>query len=162
MRVVHDDESSDEDNWTVLRAVWDTECEAFEIVGRDPKLAQFMPDGFRRLNVAAVYDTSGQEISERFLLDCAYRMARIAGNDVKIGGVLEKKSPMAEVLGRFERAGVKHLWDGSVFIPGKDAYFTFIDIASDDVINVLTPILSATGKLPEWARQRWGSQPPVA
>jgi hypothetical protein len=107
--------------------------------------------------VVEVVDESGVNVSGEYLLDCAYRLQRVPGRDVKVGsleGTLFRR--VDSYLDELYELGIRHPYDSSVFVPGLSAGFTVIDIATRDAMAEFTELLELHGTLPADVRARCG------
>jgi hypothetical protein len=148
----------EDDHWVVLRALWDAECSAYELLRKDPELAAYIPDNFARVTVDDIVREDGASIADNYLLDCAFVMDRIFGHAEKLAHLYGTPAfdPIDQIVDKMIDAGVRSAADGSVFVPGKNAPFTIIDIATWEAIAELSDVLAKTGRLPEHVRARWG------
>lgn len=156
---VHDDPIEPTDNDVAIRAVWDSEACAYELAGKDAALARHLVPFHGRCRVTDVLDDAGRSIADRYLLDCGYLMSFVPGRAEKVPHLQDHPlfSEIDQYLDSLSDAGVRSPYDGSVFIPGLSQSFTVIDVATWDAMAELSYELSLHRRLPEWARQRWGS-----
>jgi hypothetical protein len=158
-QVTHNSTEDASDHDVVLRAVWDAECAAYEMLAGRSELARYTPRYFGRLRISDVLNESGESVGEEYLLDCAYRLQRVPGRDVKVGwlqgeAIFPKVDAFLDLLNEI---GIRHPYDSSVFVPGVETEFTVIDVATWDAMAELTDPLVLHGRLPNHVRARWGS-----
>lgn len=139
----------------IVRAVWDCECTAYEILKEDPYECQFVDHYLNRVQAADVIDSNGQTVALDYHLDCGYSMRRIAGEPTK-WGVLKPalKLQATDMACRWAKLGIRHLSDASVF--GDRTIKSIIDFATADKFDELEQYWHKHGDLPPIAIQTWG------
>jgi hypothetical protein len=108
---------------------FDSECRAYEIASQDVFLREHIPASFRRCKISDVleYDES---VAGNYLLDCCYVVEYIDSNapPAKLRAVAGL-SHIEEALTAFDRVGIAHTSDASVFFAEDPQKFKFIDFA---------------------------------
>jgi hypothetical protein len=113
------------------RKVFDSECAAYEIAGRDSLLRKHIPGSFHRCEIADVRDCGGSVVAD-YLADCCYAVEHIDGDDNKLV-VVENYPHIAQIKAAFEQAGIHHTRDASVFFAEDHARFKLIDFALEAI-----------------------------
>lgn len=109
------------------RAVFESECAAYEIAAQDSFLREHVPASFRRIAVSDVLDGDASAAAA-YLRNCCYSVEYIDGVARKLGGV--PALPHIEMaVWAFRRAGILHMSDASVFFADDPRRFKFIDFA---------------------------------
>jgi hypothetical protein len=139
----------------IVRAVWDCECMAYEILKENPYECQFVDHYLNRVQAADVIDSNGQTIALDYHLDCGYSMRRIVGEPTK-WGVLKPalKLQATDMACRWAKLGIRHLSDASVF--GDRTIKSIIDFATADKFDELERYWHEHGDLPPKAIHTWG------
>jgi hypothetical protein len=139
----------------IVRAVWDSECLAYELALSDPRERQFVEQYLQRVRVADVISAGGQSAATSYHLDCAYVMRHMAGRPTKWGQLESSLRGQAiELEKRWTRLGIRHFTDAGVF--GDGAIESVIDFAMADRFQALESEWHQQGRLPAEAIQRWG------
>lgn len=139
----------------IVRAIWDSECTAYEILNEDLLEYPFVDHYINRVQAADVIDSNGQSVALDYHLDCGYSMRRIDGEPTKWGKLRPALRVQAtEMACRWARLGVLHLSDASVF--GDTTIKSIIDFATEDKFDELEQYWHKHGDLPPMAIQTWG------
>ena len=147
-----------DDNIVVSRAVWESECEAYELVTKMPTLVELIPRYFKREIIKDVIGKSGQSIASSYILDCAYSLEYIPGSDFKVN---EYRGPLRDeitsAVERLRQAGVNYVHDASVIIDPNGSIFRLIDFGTWDAQMELSTELTFNLRLSDDMRAKWGS-----
>lgn len=139
----------------IVRAAYDCECKAYEILKEDPLERPLVDHYLTRVKATDVIDSNGQSVAFDYHLDCAYSMRQIKGEPIKWGELKPALSVQAmEIACRWKRLGVHHLSDASVF--GELTIASIIDFATADKYDELEQYWDEHGDLPPMAFQTWG------
>lgn len=139
----------------IVRAVWDCECRAYEILKENALECQFVDHYINRVKATDVIDSNGQSAAFEYHLDCGYSMRRIEGVPTKWGDLQPALSLQAmEMAWRWKKLGVHHLSDASVF--GEITIKSIIDFATEDNYDQLEQYWHEHGDLPPMAFQTLG------
>jgi hypothetical protein len=76
--------------------------------------------------ISKVFDKNNNDISDRFLLDCAYAMDHLQGLEIKRGCDTEKSDPIASL---FRKHGINAMNDFSFFLDDCGQVAKIIDFA---------------------------------
>lgn len=157
MQVIEDPIEDPMDHETVIRAVWDAECTAHEIVASRPGLGRHLVPFFGRVAVSDVVDARGQSRGSDYVLDCGMQLAWLSGSEEKVGNLQAHPlfSRIDAYLDELNESGINAPWDSSVFIPGLESDFTVIDVGTWEALAELSAVLADVGRLPESARSKW-------
>lgn len=139
----------------IVRAAWDCECTAYEILKEDPLERPLVDHYLHRVQATDVIDSNGQSVALDYHLDCGYSMSRIAGESTKWGELNPALRVQAnEITCRWARLGIRHMSDASVF--GDTTINSIIDFATADKFAELEQYWHEHGDLPPEATQMWG------
>ena len=149
-----------EDRDIIVRAVWESEVTAYERAAQRPGLGRYLAPYFGRRNVEAVYGADGEDISSRYILDCAYSVAFVPGEDRKMGELMDHPlfKDIDAYLDELRDSGICSPYDGSVFIPGLETPFTVIDVGTWEAAAELAYAITEKGALPDHIRARYGKR----
>lgn len=139
----------------IVRAVWDCECRAYEILKEDPLERPLVDHYLHRVQATDVIDSNGHSVAFDYHLDLGYSMRRIEGEPTKwrkLNPVLSVQA--TEIACRWARLGILHISDASVF--GDAAIKSIIDFATADKFDELEQNWHEYGDLPPMAIQTWG------
>lgn len=120
-----EDSFDDQRNIEVFRS----ECEAYKLVQTREHLSIRTPQFFGCMNVKAVLDLEGNDISSQFLLECCLCLELVQGTAQKLNPVLERFEYLQHFISELHAAGVNYTLDASVFSP-KLQTFKVIDFAT--------------------------------
>ncbi|MHB1095627.1 MAG: hypothetical protein ACYC3F_05600 [Gemmatimonadaceae bacterium] len=148
-----------EDRDIIVRAVWDAEVSAYERAALHPGLGRYLAPYFGRRNVAEVRGADGRDISNQYILDCAYSVAFVPGVDRKMGELMDHPlfRDIDSYLDELRESGICSPYDGSVFIPGLETPFTIIDVGTWEAAAELAYVITEKGSLPDHIRARYGA-----
>jgi len=107
----------DEDDEYVHK-VFSSEVEAYKIVSEVEELRIITPTFFDKVDVSKVIDCNGNDISWKYLLECAYQMEYIDGEFIKVGYYLsrELRKQYEYIRELFCSHGIFYTKDASVLI----------------------------------------------
>ena len=108
------------------RLVFQDEVKAQEIVSGLPVLSRYTPEFHGVVRVERVSSSAGDDVSERYLLDCCYCMELIQGEATKLDQI---DGDFGQIVSQFEREGIA-LGDSSCFFPDDPARIRFVDLAT--------------------------------
>lgn len=119
-----------DDHEFIIRQLFATELRAYDRLQSSPELLPFVPKYFGRFETSGLGLVSSNA-AEPLLLDCALRLERVDGHDIKIAHVPRPLQQQVEVVLEQIRdmVGQINVWDCSCFIPGARSDFTIIDFA---------------------------------
>ncbi|MEJ5030023.1 hypothetical protein [Comamonas sp. MYb69] len=124
-----------------IEQVFKFETDAYELAMQDSDLKKIVPTYHGKLLCDSVHDSKGNDISNKFHLDLAYKMTKLSGR-------FEKKSIEDELVRKkFESAGINHISDVSIATDGMnitgvvDFATQEIEIMADDVPDYFTELI---------------------
>jgi hypothetical protein len=139
----------------IVRAVWDCECKAYEILKEDPLECPLVDHYLNRVQATDVIDSKGQSVALDYHLDCGYSMSHIAGESTEWGELNPTLRVQAnEIAHRWARLGIRHMNDASVFVD--TTIKSIIDFATADKFDELEEYWHEHGDLPPEATRMWG------
>ena len=124
-----DDPPSDD----LIRAYFQAEHDAYQIVSKNPALAKHAPIFYGTTKIISVANEAGVLVSDHFLLDCCLQFERLSGHDDKLALYESKFQYLQQFTSQLKAAGISHTLDASVFNPGNAEGFKIIDFATRDV-----------------------------
>jgi hypothetical protein len=142
----------------IVRAVWDCECTAYEILKSYPLERPLVDHCLNRVRVTDVIDSNGRSIANDYHLDCGYSMSRIDGRPIKWRDLANTalSHQAAEIKCRWSSLGILHLSDAGVL--GDTSINSIIDFATANMFEELEQYWHEHGVLPPVAIQAWGVQ----
>src|SRR5882672_11520390 len=97
-----------------VRQVFQSEVMAYQQALGADKLQDLVSHFIGPVRCAAISDAAGNDISQEFVLDCAYEMRCICGDFKKLGTLDERIQDETRRL--FYAAGIRHVKDCSVVV----------------------------------------------
>jgi len=140
----------------IVRAVWDCECTAYEILKNNPLERPLVDHYLNRVRATDVIGSNGRSIANDYHLDCGYSMSRIEGRPIKWGDLANTalSQQATEIACRWASLGILHLSDAGVF--GDTTIKSIIDFATANKFEELEQYWYEHGVLPPVAIQAWG------
>lgn len=148
------------DHEVLTRGFFEAEAVAYERLAQNAGLAVFTPKFMGRADPCQFPDLT-EPPQEGYVKDCALRLERIAGKDVKVSLLRQPIRGEVETVLKRLRDDIEagHVWDASCFVPGSRARFTLIDFATWDGFTDLQILLEERGRFTDEERAgfRWGT-----
>ena len=99
----------------LARDVFEAEVDAYELAQKTPEIKPLVAEGYRKLdNCVSVVDGKGNDVSERFLCDCAIAMDYLDGEFVDKTYVSSDEYKRVYTL--FHNAGIKYIVDAAFIL----------------------------------------------
>jgi hypothetical protein len=118
------------------RAVFQAERDAYFIATHNDAIRPFVPAYHGPTRVGRVLVAAGEDISDRYLLDCCYVIDFVDGEAAKLTQNLANQHPhLLAVTQAFAENGVNHWQDGAVFHPSDPARTKIIDFGTKDAYH---------------------------
>ena len=107
-----------------IRAVFQSEVEAYMIATQSEELRVLVPEFFGAIQCEKVLDETGKDISHEFHLSIGYKMRKIDGEFIKSG--------LQELIlkSAFKKAGIHHTVDASILYDEDGLVKCMVDIAT--------------------------------
>jgi hypothetical protein len=106
------------------REEFKSEIAAYERIFKSDQLRKFIPEFGGKVKVSEVVDQNGKVISERYLLDCCYKLEIVAGKHLKFQHAPQEFKWIEE---KFHDVGVMYTEDMSCFIIDNEPRIKLID-----------------------------------
>lgn len=144
------------DHDIVIRAVFDAEASAYEHLQTVSNLREFAPAYFGRIVVTDVLGANSATVASQYILDCAFTMERLVGEDTKIAMIYGSQSKtIGRLLTRFRAHGISYVLDTSCFLGSEPKPGKIIDFATWDAMASLSMELAEHGRLSDEVRARY-------
>lgn len=108
------------------RMAFNSEAEAYRIASSTDELNEVTPEFYGVISIEGV-TRDGEDISDRYLLDCALEIEYLSGNEVKYAAV---RSEYPEVENKLKDNGIYYTLDMSAFV--SEDSITVLDFAVND------------------------------
>lgn len=132
----HDERSKVEPYDNYARAVFQSEVSAYQIAMNSGSLRQYVPEFYDVVAIESITgDTLGYD-TQKFLLDCCYKIEFIEGTAVKMADALCINPDIQGILNEFIPSGIQYVRDASVFYPKDLNKMKIIDFAVQDSDNL--------------------------
>jgi hypothetical protein len=115
------------------RTVFNAEKAAYEIAANNHAIRPFVPTFHGVIEIGQVMDSDGNDISERYLLDCCYVVDFVDGEVTDLTqNLVNQHAHLRFLTESLALTGINHWRDGAVFHPSDPDRTKIIDFATKD------------------------------
>ena len=111
-----------------IEKTFNSEVDAYEIIQKNKDLSKFIPKFYGKVLVDKIISENGEDLSNRFFLNYAYKMEYIEGHFTKHG----RNRSRCNVLKSFIAAGVHCVADCSAIFDDNGNPIKIIDFATEE------------------------------
>lgn len=111
-----------------VKNVFNSEVEAYKIASQNKLLSQYIPKFFGECKIEKVFDEYGNDISDKFVLECAYEMELITDTIISNQSGYGRKN-YEYIMKIFKDEGIYHLSDIAYTLDEEDNINKIIDFA---------------------------------
>lgn len=130
----HRDFRGDELPDRVLRELFRSELDAYQLIAGHDDLVRHTPRLAGAVTIAAVLDLNGQDVTAQFLPDCCLQLERISGQEEDLADWVDKLTHLQACARKLNEIGVGFTRDSGVFDPADPERFKIFDFATTDVL----------------------------